>query len=950
MSVSGIKVLLVGCDFHLPYDTMVNEDPRRIFLDVAGFRPDVVVTSGNLPSVLSRAPFALRKRWIDVPPNSPSEDVCRAVEQCYSFNIWSPHPHDADFPLVSVYTCTYNTGDLLRDTYQSLREQTYSNWEWCVVDDGSTDGTAERIMSLAQEDFRVRPFLMPHQGKIGYSKDVATRLARGEFLVELDHDDMLADDALQEVVSAFQANPDVGMVYSNCASFFPDGSPQQFTDDFWRQRYRDTEYRGKVYKEAVNPNIYDRFGDGFDQQFAWFLTVGPNHVRAFRASIFRELGGYNPNLPVADDWDLFARFFLYSKCLHLDKMLYLYRYHDSWKNTTFLRNKAIQDHLALGRQHYRTEFERVNSERLSGSNNRPVVSVSTDRDIRVCCPVPEGSLVLGYISSWTGRVAAGVSCPEFDKSDQPSMADLLRLLLAGTTEATLIVHPSLKIPISGNSFQDIFARCSDKPIVFQASAADNPSLVYLPPDASIDYLPCWFHDPLCSLAAYLKKIQPQTEVVMESFVPCISDNKKASVPAVPALRHRLSLIMITLNERPQLERIVPMYREAGVDSICILDSGSTDGTKEWASANGVYYSERKFTNFAEQRNAALSVFAKPGDMVVMQDPDEIPPQEILSRLVEISDCFPYDVLHLRLKDSDDKEWVPKPYLFRMTNALRWKLPVHEKLIGGERQILIKDDIFILHDLSAHDQARRDRNAIWYNELGCDHSDLLLDGFPVFTYRHPRNHLIPQVHFGPGVSVVIPTHNRPQKLLKALESALAQDYFPFEVLVVNDGGPVPETLIQIPDSLRLLLWVISLDTNHGAGGAYPRNVGIAASRFPLIAYLDDDNRWKPNHLSSLVSLLSPATSGVISSMELESNSVPLIFKRKERGQVDTSCMLHRKHIVLTSGWWKSREEVGYAHDWEFCSRWPGEVAFTKLPTVIYGDAESPQQEWLLKQSG
>jgi hypothetical protein len=102
------------------------------------------------------------------------------------------------------------------------------------------------------------------------------------------------------------------MVYTNCACFFPDGSPQEYNDEFWKPRYRDFEYRGKKYREAIQPNMWDRFSADPFHQFFTYLTVGPNHIRAYRADFLRELGGYNRNLPVADDLDVFVRFALNS--------------------------------------------------------------------------------------------------------------------------------------------------------------------------------------------------------------------------------------------------------------------------------------------------------------------------------------------------------------------------------------------------------------------------------------------------------------------------------------------------------------------------------------------------------------------------------------------------------------------------------------------------------------
>lgn len=374
MAIAGLRVLTIGKTWPFPkeYEVKNVEQSSEILSAIAGFQPDVLVTSSFSPGVLYTQGFDLKKKWIHVPPESTLEAVMLAIENCYIFNLWSEHPGQKGSPLMTVFTPTSNPGDHLREAYQSLRDQTYSNWEWVVMDDCSKDGTWERLIEMARDDIRVRPFRAGKKFlKIGAIKDAATRLARGEFLVELDHDDMLVDIALDELRRAFEANPDAGFVYSNSSNFFENGQFQRFDGDHWKDRYRETEYRGKKWLECMNPGFYDRWGPHFTQQVAWFLTVGPNHVRAFRKKTFFELGGYNPNLLIADDWDLMARFYLKSKVVQIEKMLYLYRIKDNWENTSFTKNQAIQDHMTLGHGHYATEFESKNKELLEGKGGVP---------------------------------------------------------------------------------------------------------------------------------------------------------------------------------------------------------------------------------------------------------------------------------------------------------------------------------------------------------------------------------------------------------------------------------------------------------------------------------------------------------------------------------------------------------------------------------------------------
>jgi glycosyltransferase involved in cell wall biosynthesis len=97
---------------------------------------------------------------------------------------------------------------------------------------------------------------------------------------------------------------------------------------------------------------------------------------------------------------------------------------------------------------------------------------------------------------------------------------------------------------------------------------------------------------------------------------------------------------------------------------------------------------------------------------------------------------------------------------------------------------------------------------------------------------------------PLVSVIVCTYNRPEHLRSALNSVFRQDLQDYEVLVVDDGGDVP---IEIPAEQRDRVRLIR--TGHGGVGA-ARAAGLNAARGGFIAYCDDDDQWKPQHLSSL----------------------------------------------------------------------------------------------------
>jgi glycosyltransferase involved in cell wall biosynthesis len=97
---------------------------------------------------------------------------------------------------------------------------------------------------------------------------------------------------------------------------------------------------------------------------------------------------------------------------------------------------------------------------------------------------------------------------------------------------------------------------------------------------------------------------------------------------------------------------------------------------------------------------------------------------------------------------------------------------------------------------------------------------------------------------PKVSVIIPTHNRPELLRKTLTSVLAQTYQDFEVIVVDDGLlERSDKVIASFDDLRIKY--IQHETERGGSAA--RNTGIRAASGVFIAFLDDDDEWLPKKL-------------------------------------------------------------------------------------------------------
>ena len=118
---------------------------------------------------------------------------------------------NSDTPLVSVFTASFRSKDKIQRPYHSLIKQTYSNWEWVIVDDSDDEEETYRNSLLPLSDPRIRRYRQDFRnGYIGAIKRYAAGLCTGEILVELDHDDELTEDCLEKIVQAFRENPECG--------------------------------------------------------------------------------------------------------------------------------------------------------------------------------------------------------------------------------------------------------------------------------------------------------------------------------------------------------------------------------------------------------------------------------------------------------------------------------------------------------------------------------------------------------------------------------------------------------------------------------------------------------------------------------------------------------------------------------------------------------------------
>lgn len=218
-----------------------------------------------------------------------------------------------------------------------MKKQTHPDWEWVVLLNNGA------MWAPKEPDSRVRIF-RDDTGtkKVGYVKRMACSHARGEILVELDHDDLLTSDCLDKIQLAFDLNPEVTFVYSNSVNIdIRDNSPVCWPESYgWVNRSYDWNGVQCVESGSAGP----------DPQSISRIWFAPNHVRAWRASAYWRVGGHNPDLQISDDHDLMMRTYIDGSMLHLDEPLYIYRVHG--ENTWLEHAQIIQTTMWEQHNHY----------------------------------------------------------------------------------------------------------------------------------------------------------------------------------------------------------------------------------------------------------------------------------------------------------------------------------------------------------------------------------------------------------------------------------------------------------------------------------------------------------------------------------------------------------------------------------------------------------------------
>ena len=246
--------------------------------------------------------FYLQEKYLDLEPDEKKYAIW--YEKNYpdfKDRIKQRMTRFAIHPKFSIIVPLYHTPkDFLNDMVDSVRKQTYENWELCLANGSPDDvGLDEQVKELMKQEPRIKYKRLKENLGIAGNTNAALELASGTYTALLDHDDFLSPNALYEFVKAINEHGDADCLYSDEDKVDQEGKLHYFPH----------------FKSDYNPDLLHS-----NNYICHFFAV--------KTSIIKKVGGFRPDFDGAQDYDLVLRCIDESKIIiHVPKILYSWRCH-----------------------------------------------------------------------------------------------------------------------------------------------------------------------------------------------------------------------------------------------------------------------------------------------------------------------------------------------------------------------------------------------------------------------------------------------------------------------------------------------------------------------------------------------------------------------------------------------------------------------------------------------
>jgi len=232
-------------------------------------------------------------------------------------------------PLVSVVMPVYNAGPFLVEAIESILGQTYKNFEFIIVDDGSTDNSWEIIKNYAKKDKRIRAFQIPKNSGVSNAANLGTSKAKGWFIARMDADDVSLPYRLEKQVEFLKKNPQVVAVGGQCLVINKEGN-------------------------LAGNKTFPIEPEKLKEMIFWAIPIQQPTLMVNRSLLPKDFGWYSPTCTSGEEVDLLFRLMKYGQIVNLKDRLLFYRYrkdslsHQNFKKTFWLTLKSRVGAIRLG--------------------------------------------------------------------------------------------------------------------------------------------------------------------------------------------------------------------------------------------------------------------------------------------------------------------------------------------------------------------------------------------------------------------------------------------------------------------------------------------------------------------------------------------------------------------------------------------------------------------------
>jgi glycosyltransferase involved in cell wall biosynthesis len=219
-------------------------------------------------------------------------------------------------PLISVILPVYNAEPYLKDAIESILNQSFVNFEFIIINDGSTDNSEKTILSF--NDLRIKYVSQQNKG-LGETLNIAINLAIGKYIARQDQDDISHIDRLKKQVVFLEKNSTILLVGSRAKIFRDDNSIIDY------------------HNHAIHP-VDLKYDLLFDNPFVHSSVM-------FCKSAINKVGGYNSDRKLYEDYNLWSRFSYIGDLANLPEVLLDYRHHEKGlsSNTANFKEYALFD-------------------------------------------------------------------------------------------------------------------------------------------------------------------------------------------------------------------------------------------------------------------------------------------------------------------------------------------------------------------------------------------------------------------------------------------------------------------------------------------------------------------------------------------------------------------------------------------------------------------------------